>query len=134
MDDPKWLRLVTIGLVLAAMAVGYFLLTGRLASNSATKPSNQVSKASPSATIVPAASQTPTVLGQNNRVASPSPIVVVVSPSSSPLSAFGTIANRTKGGQIVQKSLPNTGFPAGLIAALSVSAVIVGWGLRRFPR
>lgn len=132
MDDPKWLRLVTVGLVLAALAVGYFLLTGRMTSNSTPKTSNQISKASPSATVAPAASQTPAVLGQNNRV-SPSPAVVVVSPSPSPLSAFDTIANRTKGGQIVQKSLPNTGFSTGLIAALSASAVIVGWGLHRFP-
>lgn len=30
MDDPRVLRILTIGLVLASLAVGYFLLTGGL--------------------------------------------------------------------------------------------------------
>ena len=132
MDVPKWLRLVTIGLVLAALAVGYFLLTGKLASNSVTKPSTQVSKSVPTATPFASASitQTPSIVGQNNRV-SPAP-AFTPTPTPTPVSAFNTIVNRTKGGQET-KALPSTGFPAGLIAVFSVSAVIVGWGLRRFP-
>lgn len=130
MDDPKWLRLVTIGLVLAALAVGYFLLTGKLASNSVTKPSTQVSKPVPTATPSASVTQTPSIVGQNNRVNSAP--AFTPTPTPTPVSAYNTITNRTKGGQET-KALPSTGFPAGLIAVFSVSAVIIGWGLRRFP-
>lgn len=105
MEDPRWLRLLTIGLVLAALAVGYFLFTGKFSSNSATRRVAQV-------------------------VASPSPSAVPT-PSATPSSAYATIANRTKGGV---QTLPRTGFPLDLAAILSVSVMISGWGLRRFPR
>lgn len=110
MDDPRWLRLITIGLVLAALAVGYFLLTGRLSSNT-TKTSSQVSKAIPSSS--------PTV--------TPSPAII---PTPSPISAYEAISNRTQG---TPQTLPKTGLPVGLMTALSVSIIIAGWGLRRFP-
>ncbi len=110
MDSPRWLRLITIGLVLAALATGYFLLSGRLASNSATKTQ---------------ASPTPSVLGQN---AQPAPSS---GPSATPASAYSRIVDRSQSGA---QTLPKTGFPVGLAVAFSVSAIISGWGLRRFPR
>lgn len=109
MDDPRWLRLITIGLVLAAVAVGYFLLSGRLSSNVTKSPS-------------PA----PSVLGQDVQT-SPTP---VSSPAPTPLSAYNSIANRT---QNQTQALPRTGFPLGLAVAFSVSAVTIGWSLRKYP-
>lgn len=108
MDDSRWLRLVTIGLVLAALAVGYFLVTGRLASNSATKTGS---------------APTPSVLGQNAQTTTPTP-------SPTPASAYERIVDRTQSGT---QTLPNTGFPVGLAAVFSLSALISGWGLRKFP-
>lgn len=107
MDDPRWLRLVTIGLVLAAIAVGYFLFTARFSTNKIQKAGEQ-----------------PKILGQNT---SPVP---VASPLASPQSAYNQIVNRTKGGV---EALPATGFPVGLVGMFSAGAVIAGWGLRRFP-
>lgn len=104
MEDNIWLRLITVGLVLTALAVGYFLLSGRLTSNS--------SKTSPE----------PTVLGQNTKLA--------VSPSPSPTSAYTRIVARNQNNI---QTLPKTGFPAFLAVSFSVSAIISGWGLRRFP-
>lgn len=109
MDNPGWLRFLTIGLVLAALAVGYFLLTGRLASNSATKTQP---------------SPPPSVLGQN---AQPTPSS---SPSTTPASAYERIVDRSQSGT---QTLPKTGFPLELAVAFSVSAIISGWGLRKFP-
>lgn len=106
MDDPRWLRLVTIGLVLAALAVGYFLMSGKLFSP--TKKESQIP---------------PQVLGQNTPQPSPSPI-------SSPTSAYERIASRT---QSQVQALPTTGFPAGLAVVFSASAIIAGYGLRKFP-
>ena len=115
MDDPKWLRLITIGLVLAAAAVGYFLFTGRFSSNNASKTPSQISQSSPSPS--PSASVKPSV-----------------SPSPSPASAYNKIAERTtKGGQPVN-ALPRTGFPEDLAFVLAISTMLAGWGLRRFPR
>lgn len=128
MEDPKWLRLITIGLVLAAVAVGYFLLSSRFTSTP-KKNTTQTSQASPVASASPSAS--PAVLGQNSRGATVSP---------SPASAYNRIAQRTNGAtgaaaggvQNIQ-TLPRTGFPIELIASLSASTMLVGWGLRRFP-
>lgn len=120
MDDPRWLRLITIGLVLAALAIGYFLLTGRLTSNT-TKTSSQVSKAilSSSPAVTPSPASVP--------VATSTPAII---PTSSPASAYEAISNRT---QETPQTLPKTGFPVGLVTALSVSIIIAGWGLHRFP-
>lgn len=114
MDDPKWLRLITIGLVLAAVAVGYFLFTGRFSSSNVSK-TTQVSQASPSASVTSSASPS-------------------VTPTPTPVSAFNKITERTtKGGQSVD-TLPRTGFPGSLVAVLAISTMIAGWGLRRFPK
>lgn len=114
MEDNIWLRLITVGLVLTALAVGYFLLSGRLTSNSANKIKSQTNQAVSSPTPIP------TVLGQNNQV----------SPSSTPVSAYTRIAERSQGNI---QTLPNTGFPVFLALSFSVSAIISGWGLRKFP-
>lgn len=121
MEDPRWLRLITIGLVLVAIAVGYFLFTSR-SSSTVSKTASQISKASPGSS--PSASASPTVLGQNTK-ASSSP-----APSATQMSAYNRIANRT---QAQAQALPSTGFPAGLIAIISISVMVSGWGLRRFP-
>lgn len=133
MEDQRWLRLITIGLVLAAVAVGYFLFTGRFSLKD-TKPQEQVSQSvsSPAATSSAAVSAQPTaatskpsVSGQQTAGASPFP-------SGSPASAYNAIAQRTtKGGQPIQ-NLPRTGFPLELAGVLSASAILAGWGLRRF--
>ena len=115
MDDPRWLRLITVGLVLAALAVGYFLLTGKFSSNSLTKQS----------------SPSPSVLGQNAQIAlTPTPTPASALDRQTASSAYNRIVNRTQGGTQV---LPKTGFPAGLVIVFSVSAIISGWGLRKYP-
>ncbi|MBI2018419.1 hypothetical protein HYS96_01805 [Candidatus Daviesbacteria bacterium] len=113
MEDPRWLRLITIGLVLAALAVGYFLLTGRLSPNSTTRTQTQVNKAveSPTPNAVPG-------------VTPPS------SPTPTPASAYSRIVERTQDGV---KSLPKTGFPQALLTVISIGVMISGLGLRKFP-
>lgn len=114
MEDPRWLKLITIGLVLAALAVGYFLISGRFASNSIKKTpasTNQtVSSASPSVSIPTSAT-----------------------PSPSPATAFNRIVNRNQNGISTTQELPKTGFPVVSTVILLSSLVISGWGLRRFP-
>lgn len=123
MEDPRWLRLLTIGLVLAVLAVGYFLFTGRFASNTSK---TQVSQAVPSAN--PTITAKPTILGQNTQNAS-NP-----APTATPLSAYNRIANRTQAQGGETQVLPRTGFPLGLAVMLCISVMISGWGLRKFPR
>lgn len=107
MDDPRWLRLITIGLILASFAVGYLLFTGAFASNKIKEvavlpsPSSVLSAILPLETSVPANT-----------------------------SAYNTIADRTQGSV---QTLPNTGFPIELIGVISAGAVIAGWSLRKFP-
>lgn len=106
MEDPRWLRLITIGLVLSALAVGYFLLTGRFASTKTNKP---VPTAQPSQQVqISQASPTP----------SPTPV---------PKPAVAGIAKKGV------STLPNTGFPASLAITFATSALAAGFGLRKYP-
>lgn len=110
MEDPRWLRLITIGLILAALAVGYFLLSGRLISNSSVKTAPQTTVApSAGAGVTPSAS----------------------SPKPTPTSAFDRVANRT---QSQVQTLPKTGFTEVLAGIFSVGIMISGWNLRKFPK
>jgi len=109
-ESSPWLRLITIGLVLAALVVGYLLISGRFASDRSVKPQTQeekqvegVTQATPSATAEPA---------------QPSP------------NAYTRIVERNKSGA---QTLPNTGSPILLISIFSLSAIVSGWGLRKFP-
>ncbi len=106
MENSRWLGLITIGLVIAALAVGYFLLTGKLSTNKST-----ISQASP----------TPSVLGQN----------VQTTPAPTPMSAYNRIVSRNQG---KVQTLPKTGFPVELAVVFSASAMISGWGLRKYPK
>lgn len=113
MEDTRWLRLVTIGIVLAAVAVGYFVLAQRFSGNGVSEPQPEVVIATP-----------PSVLGTDDGQ----------SPQPQPLgqaqkSAYQRIAERTKGS--VQE-LPATGFPLILIGIFSAGVLVVGWHLRKF--
>jgi hypothetical protein len=126
MDDPRVLRIITVGLILAALAVVYFLFTGGFSLGKAKVSQTQTVKSSPTPTPVIAVassspSATPAVVGQSQPT-----------PTSSPASsAYNAIANRNQGSVT---NLPNTGFPAGLVFTFSVSAIAFGVGLRRFPK
>src|SRR3989338_10642089 len=98
MEDPKWLRLMTVGLILAALAVGYFLFSGRLSSNSVKTGSQVDVSSSINASATPSAS----VLGQNAKTTS------TPSPKPTPASAYNRITSRT---QDQVGALPRTGFP-----------------------
>lgn len=122
MDDPRWLRVITVGLVLAALAVGYYIVTGAF-SIKKTTPQTQVNKTvqdNSNPTLLPSANTTPSV--------EPSP-----KPGSQPkttTSAYDRIVARN---QAQIQTLPKTGIPAGLIVLLSTSVMTVGLGLRKFP-
>ena len=124
MENPRWLRFVIIGLVLAALAVGYFLFRGTFTQKTAVTKAPAVSNQATLSESI-SVSPKPSVIAQNAQVASPSP-----------KSAYDRIASRTtsqsKGGAVTV--LPKTGFPAGLSAIFSISVMITGWGLRRFPK
>lgn len=113
MDDPRWIRLVTIGLILAAVAVGYFLISGRLFTNSTTLTQD--------VSVVGSPSPSPSVLGQDTATVSPSP---------TSKSAYNTIAQRAQGGA---QTLPNTGFPVVSAGFFSAAAIAIGLGLKKFP-
>jgi hypothetical protein len=112
MDDPRVLRIITVGLVLAALAVVYFLLTGGFSINKPKVNQTQTNKTVQSPTPTP--------------VSSPSP-----SPTPTPTSAYNTIANRTKGGV---ETLPRTGFPVGMAVVFSISAIVSGFAITKFPK
>ena len=118
MEDTRWLRLISVGLVLAAMAVGYFLLSSNFFSNKSTKVVTQQNTQGQQATASGQESD-------NNILAevSESP-----KPSNSP--AYAKIVGRN---QTEIETLPNTGASLFLIGIFSASVLSVGLGLRRFP-
>ena len=122
MDDPRLLRIILFGLVLAALTVGYLIFTGRFVRSQQIKTQTQVAISTP----------TPTITTLVNRLAvnsTPSPV-----PSASgrqiASSAYTRIVDRT---QNKVTTLPKTGLPAVLLSVVSLSAIISGWFLRKFP-
>lgn len=108
MEDPRWVRLIAVGLVLAALAIVYFLLSGSFVK---TKPKSEVS----------------------NKVVAEIPVNPSPSPRPATQSAYTRIVNRTQGIQDGVQTLPRTGFPVVLIGVFSVAAIAAGLGLRKFP-
>lgn len=108
MENPGWVRLVVVGLVLAALAIGYFLLSGSFVK---TKPKSDVSNRI-GVVETPAPDTSIKVA-----TASPTPKPAV---NGQPASAVQT--------------LPATGFPLALIVVLSAGATVAGLGLRKFPK
>ncbi len=127
MDDPRWLRLITVGIVLAVLAVGYYIFTGAFSINKSAKTQtevNQITQKTPSPTIIPLAkssplpSSKPSVLGNNTNTA------------NAAQSAYDRIVQRA---QNQVETLPKTGFPLGAALVFSSSLMIIGLGLRRYP-
>ena len=114
MDDPRWLRVITVGLVLAALAVGYYILTGAF-SLQKTTPKTQINQVKSATSVV---------------VNTPLPSPTATANPSNPDSAYNRIVARN---QTEIQTLPKTGVPAGLIVLLAVSVMISGLGLRKFP-
>ncbi len=117
MDDPRWLRIITVGLVLAILAVVYFLLTGgfsvskpKQAQTQTTQTTKVVESPKPSATIIP---------------------VATAKPAQTASSSASTQVGRAQGNV---QTLPSTGFPAGLAVVFSASAIVSGLSLRKFPK
>lgn len=117
MDDPRVLRIITVGLVLAALAVVYFLLTGGIGVRS-----KKVQTQSNTERAVLSTTPSPVSLV----ITSPSPVVNQrPAPTATPSATQRTQNN--------VQTLPNTGFPIGLAIVFSASAIISGWSLRKYP-
>lgn len=118
MEDTGRLKLIIVGLLLAAIAGGYLFFSGKIANKTVT--GNQT--AGNKTTLVKQISPSPT------------PILIILSPNPTP--ATLGVTTTTKGGQPVDssiKTLPSTGAPLGLIAIASATASMAGWFLRKFP-
>lgn len=118
MDDRGRLGLMLLGVVLLALAIGYFVYSKRVSvsdQQALSLPSVRTiepTSAQPSMAPVPSPSQQPSL-----------------TPTPSP-EALGAATVTTKGG----KALPATGAPEVMLAAaLGLSAVIAGWSLKKFP-
>lgn len=130
MESPNWLRLITVGLVLAAIALGYFLISNRFVSTKTTKTQKTTTQ------VVEETAQPSEVPG--SVVVQPS-VVPSSSPTSSPRAtakptnppAYTQIADRAAKGGL--QTLPKTGAPLFFIGVGSLSAIIAGLGLRKFP-
>lgn len=105
MENPGWMRIIVVGLVLAALAIGYFLLSGSFVK---TKPKSEVS---------------------NKTVVAETPVAATPKPATT--SAYTRIVNRAQGGT---QTLPATGFPLALVGVFSAGAAVAGFGLRKFPK
>lgn len=119
MDDPRSLRIVTVGLILAALAVGYFLLTGGFSVTKSKKTQSQNIQTA-DVTSSPAPSY---------EAVTPSP---ASQPQNATASAYSRILARNQAQGNVQ-TLPATGFPAGLAVIFSVGTIVSGWSLRKYP-
>ncbi|MBI2600753.1 hypothetical protein HYW42_02260 [Candidatus Daviesbacteria bacterium] len=109
MEDSRWLRLITAGLVLAAIVVGYFLITGRFTTDKKDQPKQNQQATRPVQQFQP-------------------------SPTPSPTGEPGVSTESGQMGDSSVQNLPNTGFPIGLVGIFSASAMISGYYLRKYPK
>lgn len=117
MESTSRIKLIIIGLVLAAIVVGYFILAQRFQGNkTATTQNTNLSQ------------RTPLPTSPTNRAA-------LSSPSASPVMlGQGSSSGQSGTNRSNIQTLPRTGVPAGLIAVFGVSAAISGYFLRKFPQ
>ncbi len=102
MNYPNWLRLIIIGLVIAVIGSGYFLLSGRF--NKTTEIVN---------------------------LPSPTPITIAaVSPTPTPQTAANVVADKSSAQNT--NSLPSTGFPLVVGGILATVSVVTGYKLRKY--
>ncbi len=98
-----------VGLVLAALAVGYFLLTGRFTSNKTTTQTEV-----PEITVTPQPTLTPIIPVQKTQDTQVTP------------PAMAAARNRIT-------TLPKTGYPQVLLGIITIGIMVSGLGLRKFP-
>ncbi len=104
MEADGKLKLIIVGLFLAAFVIGYFIIAQRMQKVKTPPVTGIVQQATPSPAPQPTATLAPTPL------------------------------NQQKNGNVTGvSSLPKTGFPLPLAGVFATSAVISGWFLRRFP-
>lgn len=111
MENEGRLKLIVAGLVLAAFAIGYFILAQRFqggSSDASPRPSSQANivVVSPS----PRVSSSPTTLGQ----------------------ATGGTSTLPGTGVSGVSTLPRTGFPLPIVVSVASAAIVSGWFLRKY--
>lgn len=116
MDDPRLFRIILFGLVLAALTIGYLIFSGRI-----LKPQVTTTKVEQSVQV------------KTENTASPAPIGTKVADNTSLSLATPSAYTRILGRNQLA-TLPETGAAGMLFGVVSVSAVIAGWSLRKFPR
>lgn len=111
MEGPDRVRLLLVGLFLAAIVVGYLIFTQRYNSGvvkvtSTPKPVQQITEVSPP----------------------PSPSAALLGSST------GSTPATTKGGlpEVQVSNLPNTGGPTDYLLFVSAAVAAAGWFLRKF--
>ncbi len=122
MEDPRILRIILFGLVLAALTIGYLIFSGKfIKPQTPTVNKTQQVQTSEAVALNPTFSPTP--------VPSPTP------EGTATQSAYERIMERNKNqAQNKVTTLPKTGIPTTLLGLISLSAIISGWTLRKYPR
>lgn len=128
MEDPRLLRIILFGLVLAALTIGYLIFSGRfLKTNQIVTQNKTVLQAS----IEPSPRILDTTFSSPSPSVDPKKTTIKNTPDVTPTpSAYETITKRTD--QRIT-TLPKTGMPTVLIGTGFLSAIISGWFLRKYP-
>ncbi len=106
MEADGKLKLIIVGLFLAAFVIGYFIISQRMQRVQTFPVTGIVQQATPSPAPQPAETPVPAQLNQQKN-------------------GNGNVKGVA--------SLPKTGFPLPLAGIFATSAVVSGWFLRRFP-
>ena len=110
MDQPKWLKLAALGLLIVILGLTYFVVVGRFSSKKEV-----VSK--------------PSTISQGSvSTASPTPSAT---PSTSP-NAFQKLSDQQVANNT--QNLPNTGFAEDLFIFVTAVLILSGITLRKYSR
>jgi hypothetical protein len=119
MEDSTRLKLIVLGLVLAAIAGAYLFFSGRFLSRNATPSPSPIAVRPTETPGAPLVIVPPIQDGQQQ-------------PGQPPMQANGQPLPPTGISDV--NSLPATGLPMELMGTIGAAAIVVGYALRRFPK
>ncbi len=136
MDDPRVLRVITVGLILASIVVIYLLFTGGFAVKSKVnnkQANNPTQNNNLSAT--PSPSSFPKVVGSSNTGTGVIPTSTSTSTHTKTSSSYNTVASRSQtAAPNSAQTLPDTGFPVDLALVFAAFTIISGITLRKLAK
>ncbi len=135
MDDPRVLRVITVGLILASIVVIYLLFTGGFAVKSKVNKQANNPAQNNNLSATPSPSSFPKIIGSSSTGTGVIPTSTPTSTHTKTSSSYNTVASRSQtAAPNSAQTLPDTGFPVDLALVFAAFTIISGITLRKLAK